>query len=440
MNTRLKSKHIIDFLLTLSIISVSLRCVQRNKNKTRTYDKRQACYYCKKLYSKIARHYKQQHEREREVRIALSFNKGSSNRKKQLEKLRLLGNYHHNLRVLQSKKGELIVSRRPSTSNRCNPNDFLPCSYCLGFIRRQELWKHVKSCKFKPENIETPKYQKVQEKSKLLLYPAISTDSRTTRLSKILATMKSDEVSIAARNDWLIKEIGVVLVEKYGKKQNSLISQKMRELSRLLLQLRETDASPNSSLSDFIKPGRFDDVVSAVKKISKFQFEKGVQDVATPSLSLKIGHSLKKCVNILRGHALRAKDKVLEEDADNFEKLIASEWSYRVSHHSLNALNAKKFNKVELLPLADDLNKLRKSLLAKMSSNMERLEQEPQLEVWGDLAQATLARLVIFNKRRGGEASKLLIESFLERPDWSQVNSTEVLSSLNGFEKELSKT
>ena len=29
----------------------------------------------------------------------------------------------------------------------------------------------MKSCKFKPENIETPKYQKVQEKSKLLLYP-----------------------------------------------------------------------------------------------------------------------------------------------------------------------------------------------------------------------------------------------------------------------------
>jgi len=350
------------------------------------------------LFTKIARHYEQKHESEREVRIALSFNKVSPNRKKHLEKLRLLGNYHHNLTVLEVGKGELIVSRRPSTTKRCNPNDFLPCEHCLGFIRRQELWRHVKSCKFKSENIETPKYQKVQEKSKLLLYPAISTDTRTTRLSKILATMKSDEVSIAARNDWLIKEIGVVLVEKYGEKQNSLISQKMRELSRLLLQLRETDASPNSSLSDFIKPGRFDDVVSAVKSISKFQFDKGVQDVATPSLSLKIGHSLKKCVNILRGHALRAKDKVLEEDADNFERLIVSEWSYLVSHHSLNALNTKKFNKVELLPLAEDLEKLRKSLLAKISSNVERLEQQPQLEVWSDLAQATLARLVIFNK------------------------------------------
>ena len=97
-------------------------------------------------------------------------------------------------------------------------------------------------------------------------------------------------------------------------------------------------------------------------------------------------------------------------------------------------------SKVELLPLADNLEKLRKSLLAKISSSVERLEQQPQLEVWSDLAQATPARLVLCNKRRGGEASKLLVESYLERPDWSQVNSAEVLSSLSGFEKELSKT
>ena len=54
------------------------------------------------------------------------------------------------------------------------------------------------------------------------------------------------------------------------------------------------------------------------------------------------------------GSCLARKDTVLEGDADKFEKLIVSEWSYRVSHHSLNALNTKKFNKVELLPLMDD--------------------------------------------------------------------------------------
>ena len=430
---RIKPNHI------MYIISVSVRCAQTNEDQKRVYDKKQACYYCGNLCSKIARHYEQKHQSEREVTIALSFNKGSPSRKVHLEKLRLLGNYHHNLTVLETGKGELIVSRRPSSSKGCNPDDFLPCTYCLGFIKRQELWKHVKSCKFKPEGKDAQKYEKVQEKAKLLLYPACCNDSSSSLLSKLFATMKSDAVSIVARNDWLIKEVGVLLVEKYGEKQNNLVSQKMRELARLLLQLRETDASPNSHLSDFIKPGKFDDVVTAVKSISKFHFEEGVQSVVTPSLPLKIGHSLRKCVNILRGHALRRKDKELEEDACNFEKLLVSEWSHRVSYHSLTTLKTRKFNKVELLPLAEDLEKLRKSVISKMSSSADVLEQQPQLEVWSDLAQATLARLVMFNKRRGGEASKMLVESYLNRPDWKQVNNPEIMSSLSDFERELSK-
>lgn len=94
-------------------------------------------------------------------------------------------------------------------------------------------------------------------------------------------------------------------------------------------------------------PRRFDDVVNAVKKVLRnSHFDQGVQNVATPSLSLKTGHSLKKCINILRCHALRRKDKGLEEDVDKFEKLIAAEWSYHVSHHSLSALSTKKLTKL----------------------------------------------------------------------------------------------
>ena len=72
-----------------------------------------------------------------------------------------------------------------------------------------------------------------------------------------------------------------------------------------MLQLRKTDSNPVSQLPDLIKPGRFDDVVNAVKNIEKFHFNRGVQNVATPSLSLKIGHSLNKCINILRGHLIK---------------------------------------------------------------------------------------------------------------------------------------
>ena len=420
-----------------------VRCTQKKEGKGRVYDKKQACYYCGKLVCKIARHYEQKHQSEREVAIALSFNKGSPTRKKHLEKLRLLGNYHHNLTVLETGKGELILKRRPTSAEKCIPDDYLPCNYCLGFFKRQELWKHIKACDAKPKdgNHDTPKYQKVQAKAKLLLLNSTTASSSVSNniLSQLFSTMKRDEVSLIAKNDWLIKEVGLFLIEKHGEKQQYLTSQKMRELARLLTELRAADFSPNAQLSDFIKPGKFDVVVNAVKSLSKFQFQEGVQRVATPSLSLKVGHSLKKCVSILRGQALRKKDKDLQEEADTFEKLLDSEWNHRVSHHSLCTLGTSKFNKVEILPLAEDLERLRRSILSKISSSTQILTEQPQLEAWSQLAQATLARLVIFNKRRGGEASKMLSESYHHRPDWKQVNNPEIMASLSDFEKELSK-
>lgn len=75
-----------------------------------------------------------------------------------------------------------------------------------------------------------------------------------------------------------------------------------------------------------------------------------------------------------------------------------------------------------------------------MSSSAQVLqEQKPQLQVWSQLAQATLARLVMFNKRRAGKTSKMLVENYLNRPDWAQANNPEIMSTLSDFERELSK-
>ena len=88
-----------------------------------------------------------------------------------------------------------------------------------------------------------------------------------------------------------------------------------------------------------------------------------------------------------------------------------------------------------LSPLADDLEKLRKFILRKMSSSVQLLEEQPQLQTWSDLAQATLARLVMFNKRRGGEASKMLLDSYENRPDWTKVNNPEIMSALRALKE-----
>ena len=89
----------------------------------------------------------------------------------------------------------------------------------------------------------------------------------------------------------------------------------------------------------------------------EFDVKDGQQQVGTPSLTLKIGYGLKKCANILIGLALRENDDNLEKSAVNFIRLLDTEWCNRVSHHSLVTLSTRKFKKVEVLPLADDIEK-----------------------------------------------------------------------------------
>ena len=161
--------------------------------------------------------------------------------------------------------------------------------------------------------------------------------------------------------------------------------------------------------------------------------------VGIPSLALKLGYSLKKCTGILAGIALRQRDDTLLKDVGYFERLIDSERNNRISHHSLSTLHRRKFNKIELLPLTRDLESLHKHLLQQISVQSKALREVPTQQRWKELAEATLARLIIFNKRHGGEASKILVSAFQTRPDWKDASSELIESSLQPIEKELSK-
>ena len=99
--------------MSFGYFAVVITCVKKREDNVRVYDKRQACFFCEKLYAKISRHYEHNHKDKSEVVEAFAHPLGSKERKKAIEKLRLQGNFHHNLRVLESKSGQLIVFRRP---------------------------------------------------------------------------------------------------------------------------------------------------------------------------------------------------------------------------------------------------------------------------------------------------------------------------------------
>ena len=63
----------------------------------------------------------------------------------------------------------------------------------------------------------------------------------------------------------------------------------------------------------------------------------------------------------------------------------------------------------------------------------------PTIQNWSELAETTLYRVITFNKQRGGEVSKMLLSSFVERPDWKKTATKGIEDCLEPIEKELCK-
>ncbi|KAK3724615.1 hypothetical protein QZH41_011044 [Actinostola sp. cb2023] len=211
----------------------------------------------------------------------------------------------------------------------------------------------------------------------------------------------------------------------------------MRQLSRLLQELQKQHAS--ASLIDVIDTRYFDDIVIAVKSLCKFDETEHLK-VDTPSLALKLGHSLKKCAQLVKTIALKRNDDIMLKKAKRFLELFENEWTTQISSRSLASMGAKKHNTIDYLPLTEDLEKLRQHLTSKIASLSACIQKSdgPQTHhgTWFELAKATLARIIMFNKRRSGETGTLEIEKFKSRPNWSTCGST-LKSTLTPLERRL---
>ncbi|KAK0150502.1 hypothetical protein N1851_008399 [Merluccius polli] len=138
-----------------------------NKEHQRIYDKKNYCLYCEKPFAKLTRHLKQKHADMVEVAKALAHGQGSTQHRLLLEKIRNMGNYHHNCSVLSSGNG-LIVPKRQATYLSA-ATDYLPCKFCFAMYVRKDLWRHHKRCKLQVKN-DGPVKRKVQASSSLIFF------------------------------------------------------------------------------------------------------------------------------------------------------------------------------------------------------------------------------------------------------------------------------
>ncbi|XP_030851698.1 uncharacterized protein LOC115928539 [Strongylocentrotus purpuratus] len=387
--------------------------MKTNNQGGRKYDKVAYCMMCEKPHKKLPDHLRSQHSNE--IKVAQYM--AATNRKEKDKLLTLIrnkGNHMHNYRVFEKGHGELVVVYRPSCEAK--PRDYQPCKDCLGWFAKAELWKH--RCILKQE--EPAKEQKKKRRRLLaqgrLLLPPVPCTSRDSITHKVLSGLSDDEIKACILNDQLILELAKVYSKKLGhdEEQHNHIRCKLRELGRLVLQFRRCSCNGKASLTSLISPNGFMTVLSAVKKVAGFDEENHLFN--TPSLALKLGHTLRKAAFVLLSKALMDRDgDDMQKLVEKFIKLLDTCWGSEISTHALRTLYQRKRNQPKLLPLTSDVVALSRHLEVQAELCVDKLSSGTTIEnhsTWRELNKTMLAHLIVFNRRRQGEISKMTLDDY----------------------------
>lgn len=385
-----------------------------NQPDKRAWDKIHSCYLCKTMHTKIRRHLLNTHKNDFEIVKISSLQPAA----KELAIIRLinLGDHVHNVETVRRKSGKFLVSYRPMEKGK-NYADYLPCSQCFSYLNRIDLYRH--KCKLSNAKPSL-------SKSRLAMTTAYH---NTKELQHVLNSMRKDEIGLVALNDKMILSFAEHLVKKHyhNKELHSFIRTKMREMARLLITVRKISPT-TTNLKKCLVAQMFPVLIKAVNKVS------GLDDNARkviPSLALKLGHSLQKCAEILRGQEI-IKGSGNETIQANFIELCQKQWAAEVSSKALRIITNKKLN-TETLPLTEDLLKFNKYLMEKIQFYHNRQERSENLGICHEsyicLNELVLSYVTIFNRRRQGETSRLKIKDY-HSSDYANSTGTEGLSKL----------
>ena len=375
----------------------------------RVYNKRHYCVYCSKPYAKMARHLESIHNNKMDVAKALSFPKGSKERKRQLDYILKKGNYAHNATVMETGKGQLVPCKRPP--KLAQGVEYMHCAYCQGLFSRKNLWRHIRICALKPAT-QTPKpgQNRVQA---LCTYTGPVPSHMSKLLWKVVSVMNPDPVTDIIKHDRVIMEVGQHLLSKGGAtaKNEQCVREKMRELGRLVVSARKV--TQLKKLEDFIDPKNYLQMIKAVKFTCGYESESNT--FAIPSLATKLGNALVKVSKLLKAQGLIANNQELVKHATEFQDVHSEKWNALISATALRNLAEAKWNAPTLMPFTEDVQKLHQFLDKMQEEYSSALSESPSTKAWTDLAKVCLTQTILFNRRREGEVASMPLHAFLTR-------------------------
>uniref|UniRef100_A0A8D8VWG1 Uncharacterized protein n=2 Tax=Cacopsylla melanoneura TaxID=428564 RepID=A0A8D8VWG1_9HEMI len=389
---------------------------QVKKRKKRTYQRqKQFCKICKKLVSQLPRHLTTHKETDPEMR-KLEF-LSPKRRTMFLSKIRKEGAYLLNT----SSASTDVITSRPSVTKKKEEYEFCPnCKFMY-----LNLKKHLTRCKG------------IGSKKTVDMKPGYETDDMIL-IEEVLNNMKNDHIFELIAKDRLILEYGSRLLAKNRKEKNIFyhVATKMREVGRLVDQLRSQTQGSIKQLEQCLEPASFPKVVQAIKVICGFDPVKNTYEI--PSLPTKIGFALKECTNILQVEAAIEENKEYMEQLQYFQILYEKDYSHQINNHARQTLRENKWNKKCTLPEASDIARLVTYLETNEAKCIARLDTQFDADAYQELSTLFLVHLIVFNRKRAGEVSKVTTD-FMSQENRNQMDEESNKHTLNAVERKLAE-
>ncbi|CAH0555073.1 unnamed protein product [Brassicogethes aeneus] len=407
--------------------------IEISRRNRRIWDKKDRCIYCNVDVTNFSRHLFRKHKDKDDIKAILKIPKGGLERKQRLNLLRNQGN------LLVYSENVIRPVQRPTLGAADNIT-FIPCKYCKGLYKKQALNRHAKKCVYNTEKNKSGAYK--SEGQTLLAF----SESRKPFLNRlrlkteVFSKMRADRISLMGKSDPIVCQYAEDYLKKHKRPHiANLVSNKIRELGRLLLQLQ--DHYNIHSIIQALRPEHFDKVVSCARILSGYN--ESTKTFEAPSLALHF-RTILLAVCDTASTLLLKKDAILPvsnydeslKDLKKFRSLVQNNWKFEMGSLALKDLTEKKSLNPQTLPVTNDIIIFNRYCYetAKKAAN-DLTNDNLNIKAFKKLTETVLSLTISLNRKRIGDVQYTKIKSYTdiptERQDFDSLTETEKQISKN---------
>ena len=401
------------------------------------------CPFCSVVpkHSKLSRHIAGKHSNIKEVADAMT--KDSLTRQKLFAAFRKRGIVDHNRGVLQTERSngaDVNLLCEKSGSSKPSPSLLSMCKRCNGFYQKATFYRHKLSCSRGIDDTASMDRGSIPA-SVLAVADSQDTDSFG---EYILAKFANDDVGNFCRTDACLMKIGKSLWQKMRRKPGKKTEVKksvmrdMRRLAQLFIAMKEKVVPAGDfTFAQMFSCTHFASLEETIEQLTEAEEDQG-HSIRT-GLKLGLRYLIPHAANITQGFMLMDRQTDRSAEVDAFLKVFNLRRDYIFSDAEYQACNSRlaKLRRPEQLPKSDDLQ-LFKSFV---SAQLVKFTGDPY-HLWGSndfvmLRDILVARLTLFNARRGGEPCRLLLDEWRDAEKGVWVDNSAAAALLDPVERQL---